>query len=90
MAYGTLPVVRETGGLKDSVIPYNEFTGEGNGFSFTHYNAHDMLNVIEYAVSCYKDKNTWNSIVKNAMQTRFDWATQGEEYIKIYNEILED
>lgn len=90
MAYGTLPVVRETGGLKDSVIPYNEFTGEGNGFSFTNYNAHDMLNVIEYAVSCYKDKNTWNSIVKNAMRTKFDWATQGEEYIKIYNEILED
>lgn len=90
MAYGTLPLVRETGGLSDTVIPYNEFTGDGNGFSFTNYNAHDMLNVIEYAVSCYQDKKTWTKLVKNAMRTKFEWKTQADEYLKIYNEILEE
>ena len=89
MSYGTLPIVRETGGLSDTVIPYNEFTGEGNGFSFTNYNAHDMLNVIEYAVDCFKDKKNWAKLVKNAMRTKFEWKTQAEEYLKIYNEILE-
>ena len=90
MAYGTLPLVRETGGLSDTVIPYNEFTGDGNGFSFTNYNAHDMLNVIEYAVSCYQDKKTWTKLVKNAMRTKFEWKTQADEYLKIYNEIGEE
>lgn len=90
MAYGTLPLVRETGGLSDTVIPYNEFTGDGNGFSFTNYNAHDMLNVIEYAVSCYQDKKTWTKLVKNAMRTKYEWKTQADEYLKIYNEILEE
>lgn len=90
MAYGTLPLVRETGGLSDTVIPYNEFTGDGNGFSFTNYNAHDMLNVIEYAVSCYQDKKTWTKLVKNAMRTKFEWKTQADEYLKIYNEIVEE
>ena len=89
MSYGTLPIVRETGGLSDTVIPYNEFTGEGNGFSFTNYNAHDMLNVMEYAVNCFKDKKNWAKLVKNAMRTKFEWKTQAEEYLKIYNEILE-
>lgn len=89
MSYGTLPLVRETGGLSDTVVPYNEFTGEGNGFSFTNYNAHDMLNVIEYAVSCYKDKKTWNKLVKNAMNTKYEWKTQADEYLKIYKEITE-
>ena len=90
MSYGTLPLVRETGGLSDTVIPYNEFTGEGNGFSFTNYNAHDMLNVIEYAVNCYQDKKTWTKLVKNAMRTKFEWKTQADEYLKIYSELLED
>ena len=90
MAYGTLPLVRETGGLSDTVIPYNEFTGDGNGFSFTNYNAHDMLNVIEYAVSCYQDKKTWTKLVKNAMRSKFEWKTQADEYLKIYNEIVEE
>ena len=58
-------------------------------FSFTNYNAHDMLNVIEYAVSCYKDKKTWNKLVKNAMNTKYEWKTQADEYLKIYKEITE-
>lgn len=89
MSYGTLPLVRETGGLSDTVNPYNEFTGEGNGFSFANYNAHDMLNVIEYAVSCYQNKKTWNKLVENAMNTKYEWKTQADEYLKIYKEITE-
>ena len=89
MAYGTLPIVRETGGLRDTVIPYNEFTGEGNGFSFTNYNAHDMLHVIEYAVTQYRNKETWRNLMKNAMRTKYDWNTQSEEYLKLYREISE-
>ena len=90
MAYGTLPLVRETGGLKDTVMPYNEFTGEGNGFSFTNYNAHDMLNVIEYAVSQYQDKEVWKNLIKNAMASRVDWKTQAEQYLKLYRETVEE
>ncbi len=89
MAYGTLPIVRETGGLRDTVIPYNEFTGEGNGFSFTNYNAHDMLHVIEYAVTQYQNKETWRNLMKNAMRAKYDWNTQSEEYLKLYREISE-
>ena len=90
MAYGTLPLVRETGGLRDTVIPYNEFTGEGNGFSFTNYNAHDMLHVIEYAVSQYKNKEVWQRLMKNAMCAKYDWNTQSEQYLKLYREVSEE
>ncbi len=89
MSYGTLPLVRETGGLKDTVKPYNEFTGDGNGFSFTNYNAHDMLHVIEYAVSLYKNKEIWRRLMKNAMRSGFDWDTQADKYLKMYSEITE-
>ena len=90
MAYGTLPVVRETGGLRDTVTAYNEFTGEGNGFSFTNYNAHDMLHVIEYAVAQYKNREAWQKLVKNAMNAKHDWNTQSAKYLKLYRELSED
>lgn len=90
MAYGTLPVVRETGGLRDTVTAYNEFTGEGNGFSFTNYNAHDMLHVIEYAVAQYKNREAWQKLVKNAMNAKYDWNTQSAKYLKLYRELSED
>ena len=89
MSYGTLPLVRETGGLKDTVQPYNEFTGEGNGFSFTNYNAHDMLHVIEYAVGLYQNKDLWQQLMKNAMKSKFDWDTQADKYLALYREISE-
>ncbi|HBV53291.1 MAG TPA: glycogen synthase GlgA [Clostridiales bacterium] len=90
MAYGTLPIVRETGGLRDTVTAYNEFTGEGNGFSFTNYNAHDMLHVIEYAVAQYKNREAWQKLVKNAMNAKYDWNTQSAKYLKLYRELSED
>lgn len=90
MSCGTLPLVRETGGLRDTVIPYNEFTGEGNGFSFKNYNKDDMLNVIKYAVYCYQDKKKRNKIIRNALNTKFDRNRQAEEYLRVYSEILKE
>ena len=88
MRYGTLPVVRETGGLKDTVIPYNEFTKEGTGFSFKNYNAHDMVHVLKYAMQVYyDDKQSWNTLVENAMNTDYSWSVSAEKYIKMYEDI---
>ena len=89
MSYGTLPLVRETGGLKDTVHPYNEYTGDGNGFSFTYYNAHDMLHVIEYAVDLFSNKEVWQTLMKNAMRSKCEWSTQADKYLKLYREITE-
>lgn len=86
--YGSLPIVRETGGLKDTVKPYNRYTGAGNGFSFTNYNAHDMLNVIKYAVDIYKDKDVWKKLIKNAMEKDNSWDFSAKEYNKIYKDII--
>ena len=88
MRYGTLPVVRETGGLKDTVIPYNEYTGEGTGFSFTNFNSNDMFYVLKYAMQVYYDnKEVWNSLVSHAMSTDYSWSVSAEQYIKMYSEI---
>lgn len=89
LRYGSLPIVRETGGLKDTVIPYNEETGEGNGFSFTNYNAHDMLHVVKYALSIYRDKAVWQKLVKEAMHADFSWDKSAKEYIAQYRQLLE-
>lgn len=88
MRYGTLPIVRETGGLKDTVNPYNKFTGEGNGFSFKNYNAHEMLYCIQRAMELYKDKGKWRHLVISAMNTDSSWKKSAREYIKTYHEML--
>lgn len=81
--YGTVPVVRETGGLNDSIKAY---TGvKGNGFTFHDYNAHDMLYVINEAIRAYKDKETWKDLQNRVMTTDFSWGYQAEEYVKLYN-----
>lgn len=88
MRYGALPLVRETGGLTDSVIPYNKFTGEGTGFSFSTYNAHDMLFMLQSAVGLYYDnKEAFLQLIKNAMNEDFSWNKSSEEYIKLYQSI---
>lgn len=89
LKYGTLPIVRETGGLKDTVIPYNEADGSGNGFSFANFNAHDMLHVIEYALSLYQDQKTWQKLMKQGMECDFSWNKSAAEYKKHYDELLE-
>ena len=83
--YGTVPVVRETGGLNDSIKAY---TGvKGNGFTFSDYNAHDMLYVINEAIRTYHDKNAWADVQNRAMTTDFSWKVQAGEYEKLYNKL---
>ena len=89
LRYGTLPIVRETGGLKDTVIPYNEFEGTGTGFSFVNYNAHEMLATIRYAESVYYDKKReWNKLVDRAMAADFSWNNSARQYEEMYNWLI--
>lgn len=87
-SYGTIPLVRETGGLKDTVIPYNKFTGEGTGFSFYAYNAHDMLNTLRMALELFADKGVWYKLVLNAMKLDFSWNESAIKYENLYKELL--
>ncbi len=88
LRYGTLPIVRETGGLKDTVQPYNEYEGTGTGFSFANYNAHEMLNTVRYAEKIYYDKKReWNKIVDRAMAADFSWTASAKKYEELYNRI---
>ena len=88
LRYGTVPIVRETGGLKDTITPYNKYTGEGNGFSFTNYNAHDMLNVIQLAIETYKDKKQWLAIQKNGMKAETSWKDSAKKYYELYKKLV--
>jgi len=89
MRYGTLPIVRETGGLKDTVRPYNRFTGDGDGFSFANYNAHEMKDAVLRAQEIYENQpETWNGLVRNAMSADFGFARSAEEYVKLYIDLL--
>ncbi|HHZ17213.1 MAG TPA: glycogen synthase GlgA [Peptococcaceae bacterium] len=91
LRYGTLPVVRETGGLKDTIQSYNECTGEGNGFSFTNFNAHDFLFTIKRALDFYHNQPViWNNIVKNAFKANYSWHTSAQRYIDLYESLLSD
>ncbi|WP_461205950.1 glycogen synthase GlgA [Clostridium sp. DL1XJH146] len=85
LRYGTIPVVRETGGLNDTVQAYNEFIDEGNGFSFTSYNAHDLLYSIRRAIGFYWNKNIWDNLVKRAMEGDYSWEKSAKEYIDMYH-----
>ena len=87
MRYGSIPVVRETGGLKDTVIPYDHTTGKGVGFTFKTYNAYDMLDAIKRAYYMYQDKDQWKKVVKNAMGSDFSWDKSAQEYINIYKSL---
>jgi starch synthase len=89
MRYGSIPLVRETGGLRDSVLPYNWYTDDGNGFSFHDYNAHDMLHVLEHAVGYwYDDRDMWARLMKRAMRTDFSWASSARKYMELYRNLL--
>ena len=89
MRYGTLPIVRETGGLKDTVEPYNEYENKGTGFSFAAYNAHDMMHVIKYANYVFSNqKEQWKGIVKRAMKTDFSWNASARKYEEVYDKLI--
>ncbi len=86
MAYGSVPIVRETGGLKDTVIPYNEYTGEGNGFSFANINAHEFLFVTKYAADLYRHhKDIWNKLIEAGMKGDYSWKKSAAEYAGLFS-----
>ena len=85
MRYGTLPIVRETGGLKDTVIPYNEFSGEGTGFSFSNFNGDEMGDAVFRAARLFWDnRDVWNQLVTQAMSQDFSWTRSADKYLDLY------
>ncbi len=89
LRYGTVPIVRETGGLTDTVRPYNEYENTGTGFSFVNYNAHEMLGIIRYAEHVFYDKKReWNKIVDRAMATDFSWNVSAAKYQEMYDWLI--
>ena len=88
LRYGTVPIVREAGGLKDTVIPYNRFAGDGTGFSFSNYNAHELLDTIRRATEVYRNKEEWRELVIRAMEAKHDWEKSSKEYTRLYTTLL--
>jgi len=88
LRYGSIPIVRETGGLRDSITDSED--GKGNGFTFANYNAHEMLYTIRRALKGYEDKNGWKILVKRAMECDNSWGKSANEYIRLYREVLKD
>lgn len=88
MRYGAIPIVRETGGLKDTVHQFDPETKEGNGYTFSTYNAHDMLSVIQDAVDTFhNDKDAWKKLTDNALKSKFDWKSSADKYLEYYKKI---
>ncbi|MDO4322977.1 MAG: glycogen synthase GlgA [Lachnospiraceae bacterium] len=86
LRYGTVPIVRETGGLKDTVVPYNEYEGTGTGFSFANYNAHEMYFTLQYAMNTfYNKKREWNKLIDRGMAADFSWNSSARKYQELYD-----
>ena len=90
LRYGAVPVVREIGGLKDTVQQYDKYTNEGNGFVFGDYNAHEMMYALKRALSAYENFEEWQHIVANAMNTDYSWKNSAREYKELYQKLLEE
>ena len=89
MRYGSVPIVRETGGLRDTVLSYNEFNGEGNGFTFFNYNAHDMLHTIERASDYYRNQpDVWKTLQKRGMEGDYSWNHSAKDYVRLYESLF--
>ncbi|KUP06356.1 glycogen synthase [Bacillus coahuilensis m2-6] len=87
MKYGTVPVVRETGGLNDTVFSYDELTGDGNGFTFKNFNAHDMMHTVKRALAYYPQKEVWDKLIYRGMVKDFSWAQSAYRYNQLYEEL---
>ena len=87
MRYGSIPIVRETGGLKDTVPAYDPTTQTGRGFTFKTYNAYDMLDAIRRAVAAYSNKEDWKACMKNAMSGDYSWKNSAKQYIDLYKSL---
>ena len=91
MRYGALPVVRETGGLRDTVRPYNKFDGSGNGFSFSNINAHELLYTCQHAIALYyDDRAAWDKLAESALKEDFSWKESALKYLDLYREVLRE
>ena len=88
MRYGSIPVVRATGGLKDTVVPYDKATQKGNGFLFSNYNAHEMMSTIKKALTLFCDFNSWKILIQNAMEEDYSWARSAKEYKALYERLI--
>jgi len=88
LAYGTIPIVRQTGGLGDTVFAFDEKTGEGNGFVFQKYDSAVMLKEVKKAVKLYSDQKLWLKIIKNGMKSDFSWKSSAKKYIELYKTVL--
>jgi len=88
LRYGTIPIVRETGGLKDSIVPFNPETEKGNGITFLSVNAQDMIGAVKRAIKLFWDKEQWMILVNNGLKSDFSWKTSSKEYMRLYKEIL--
>ena len=88
LVYGTVPVVRETGGLADTVINFNEKNGEGNGFVFKKYDSKELLKEVKKATKLYDDKKNWTKIMRNGMKSDFSWLSSAKKYLELYKTIL--
>ena len=87
LRYGTVPIVRATGGLKDSIMDYGDPSGKGVGFTFQSYNALDMLGAINRAKAVYEDKKAWNKLIETGMKADFSWKQSAKLYIGLYEEL---
>lgn len=90
LRYGSIPIVRETGGLKDTIEPYNEFFKRGNGFSFRNYYSYELMQTVSYALRIYDRKDEWSGIVRNAMNSDNSWDISAIEYLNVYNILMEE
>ena len=89
LRYGTIPIVRQTGGLKDSVEPYNEYANKGTGFGFMNYNAHEMMRIIDYALDVYDNHHdSWRQMIIRAMNAKLDWDESANHYLKVFNSLV--
>ena len=87
--YGSIPVVREAGGLFDTIKPYNAYTGAGNGFTFANYNAHEMKDAVERAVNLFNDCEKWGALTKKVMETDFSWDLSADKYLRLYEDLID-
>ena len=88
LRYGSIPIVRGTGGLKDTISPYNKYTGIGNGFGFKNFNSNELMQIIEYALTIYDDKDAWNNIIRQAMDSDNSWEKSAMQYKLLYEDVV--
>ena len=88
LRYGSIPIVRETGGLKDTISHYNKYTGIGNGFGFKNFNSNELMQIIEYALTIYDDKDAWNNIIRQAMDSDNSWEKSAMQYKLLYEDVV--